>query len=223
MPGEFLDEMSMAMRAAKELEEGMVVNLGVGIPTLISSFLPPDKEIILHSENGVIGFGAVVEDPAEADIYLINASVQPVSRRPGMCFMSHDESFNMIRGGYIDISFLGALEVAENGDLANYHIPGKVTGSFGGGQDLAFCAKKLIALMTHVTRDGRPKIVKQLRLPITAPRVVKRIITNVAVIDVTERGLVLREYVPGWTIEEIQAMTEPKLLIAEDLQPMTLA
>jgi 3-oxoacid CoA-transferase B subunit len=223
VPGEFLDEMSMAMRAAREFEEGMVINLGVGIPTLASSFLPPEKEIILHSENGVLGFGAVVEDPNEADIYLINASVQPVSRRPGMCFVSHEESFAIIRSGRVDVSILGALEVAENGDLANYHLPGKVAGSFGGGQDLAFRAKKLIALMTHTTKDGRPKIVNKVTLPLTAPGVVKRIITNVAVIDVTPAGLVLREYVPGWTPEEVQAITQPKLIIPDDVEYMTLA
>lgn len=222
MAGERLDEMTMAMRAAREFQDGMVVNLGVGIPTLASNFVLPDREVIFHSENGVLGFGPVVEDLARADIYLINAGVQPVSALPGMCFVAHEESFAMIRGGHIDVTVLGALQVGENGDLANYHLPGKVAGSFGGGQDLAFCAKRVIALMTHQTKDGRPKVVRRVTLPLTAPRAVHRIITDIAVIDVTERGLVLREHAPGWTPEEIQAVTEPELTIAEDLQEITL-
>src|SRR5437867_118283 len=121
-----LDEATMAMRAAREFEDGMIVNLGVGMPTLASSYIPPGREIIFHSENGVLGFGPIIEDRSQADIFLVNASVQPVSRLPGMCFLSHEESFAIIRGGHIDISVLGALQVAENGDLANYQLPGKV-------------------------------------------------------------------------------------------------
>ncbi len=223
MAGDRLDELSMAMRVAREFREGMYVNLGVGIPTLASSFVPPGMEVILHSENGMLGFGPLVEDAAHADIFLINASVQPVSPRPGMCFFAHEESFAMIRGGRIDITVLGALEVAENGDLANYQLPGKVCGSFGGGQDLAFCARKVIAVMTHRTKDDRPKIVQRVTLPLTAPRAVDRVVTDIAVIDVTPAGLLLREYVPGWTPEEIQALTAAPLRIADDLQPMTLA
>ncbi|MEE9277353.1 MAG: 3-oxoacid CoA-transferase subunit B [Dehalococcoidia bacterium] len=223
MAGERLDENIMAMRAAKEFRDGMVVNLGVGMPTLASSYVLPDQEVIFHSENGVVGFGPVIEDASQADINLINASGQPVSRAPGMCFVSHEESFVMIRGGYVDMTVLGALEVAENGDLANYHLPGKVAGSFGGGQDLAFCAKSVLAVMTHQTKDGRPKIVKQVSLPLTAPQAVDRIITDIAVMDVTDRGLELVEFAPGWTPEEIQALTEAQLIISDRLQEMTLA
>lgn len=222
MPAERLDEMTMAMRAAREFEDGMVVNLGVGIPTLASSFVAPDREVIFHSENGVLGFGAIVEDPEKASLYLVNASVQPVSPLPGMCFVAHEEAFAMIRGGHVDVTVLGALEVAENGDLANYHLPGKVTGSFGGGQDLAFCAKKVITVMTHRTKDDRPKVVRKVTLPLTAPRAVDRIITDIAVIDVTERGLLLREHAPGWTAEDIQSLTDAPLTVAEDFAEMSL-
>lgn len=223
MPGERLDENIMAMRAAKEFEDGMVVNLGVGIPTLASSYVLPDRDVIFHSENGVLGFGPVVEDPSQADVNLINASGQPVMPAPGMCFVSHEESFVMIRGGYIDITVLGALEVGENGDLSNYHLPGKIAGSFGGGQDLAFCAKKLIALMRHQTNDGNSKILKQVRLPLTAPRAVKRIITDIAVMDVTEHGLELVEHAPGWSVDDIQAVTEAQLTVSPQLTEISLA
>lgn len=222
MAGERLDDLTMAMRVAREFQDGMVVNLGIGIPTLSSSFVLPGREVIFHSENGVLGFGPIVEERGKADLYLINAGVQPVLPLPGMSFVSHEESFAMIRGGHIDITVLGALQVAENGDLANYHLPGKVAGSFGGGQDLAFCAKRVLVVMTHETKDGKPKVVKRVTLPLTAPRAVDRIITDIAVIDVTERGLVLREYAPGWTPEEIQARTEAELMVAEDVQVMTL-
>lgn len=222
MPGDKLDEMTMAIRAAKEFEDGMVVNLGVGIPSACSNFVLPDREVIFHSENGVLGFGPVVTDVEKADPWLINANAQPVQRLPGMAIVTHEESFAMIRGGRIDISVLGSLQVAENGDLANYHLPGKPIGSFGGGQDLAFCAKKLLVVMTHQTKDGKPKVMKEVTLPLTAPRVVKRIITDVAVIDVTEQGMLLREHVPGWSLEDIQAITEARLQPADDFQEMTL-
>jgi len=222
MPGERLDEQTMALRAAREFQDGMLVNLGVGIPTLCSNFVPPDKEIIFHSENGIIGFGPIITDPDEADENLINASVQPVRPRPGMAIVDHAESFVIIRGGHIDLTVLGALQVSERGDLANYTLPGKEVGSFGGGQDLAFCAKRVIALMTHTTREGEPKIVKELTSPITAPACVDLIITDIAVIDVTERGLVLKEKAPGWTAAEVQALTEPRLIASPDLREVEL-
>ena len=222
MSAERLNEDIMAMRAAKEFGDGMIVNLGIGIPTLASSYLPPETEVIFHSENGVLGFGPVIEEAGEADIFLINASGQPVSRALGMAFVTHDESFAMIRGGYIDLTVLGALEVAEQGDLANYHIPGKIIGSLGGGQDLAFCAKRVVALMRHNTNDGGPKIRAELTLPVTAPRAVQRIITDIAVIDVTPHGLALVEYAPGWTLESIQEQTEARLTASSALAEMTL-
>lgn len=222
MAGERLDEQTMALRAAKEFEDGMVVNLGVGIPTLCSNFVPPEKEIVFQSENGIIGFGPIVTDPEEADENLINAGVQPVQPKPGMAVVDHAESFVMIRGGHIDLAVLGGLQVSEQGDLANYTLPGKQVGSFGGGQDLAFCAKKLVAVMTHTTREGGPKIVNQLTSPVTAPASVDLIITDIAVIEVADGGLVVKEVAPGWTVEEVQALTEPRLTASPDLREMEL-
>ena len=222
MTGERLDEQTMALRVAKEFEDGLVVNLGVGIPTLCSNFVPPEKEIIFHSENGIIGFGPIVTDPDDADENLINAGVQPVQPKPGMAIVDHAESFAIIRGGYIDLTVLGALQVSERGDLANYTLPGKEVGSFGGGQDLAFCAKKVVAVMTHTTREGKPKIVKELTSPITAPACVNLIITDIAAIEVTNQGLLLTEAVPGWTPEDIQAITEAQLRVAPGLREMEL-
>ena len=222
MPGERLDEQTMAMRAAKEFQDGMVVNLGVGIPTLCSNFIPAGREVIFHSENGIIGFGPIVTDPNEADENLINAGVQPVRPRPGMAIVDHAESFVIIRGGHIDLTVLGALQVSERGDLANYTLPGKQVGSFGGGQDLAFCAQNVMAVMTHTTREGQQKIVKELTSPITAPACVDLIVTDIAVIEVAPEGLVLREVIPGWTADEVQALTEPQLIISPDLKEVEL-
>ena len=222
MPGERLDEQTMAIRAAKEFQDGMIINLGVGMPTYCSNFVPPDREILFHSENGVLGFGPIVDNPDEADVNLVNAGVQPVSPKLGMVFMDHAESLCIIRGGHIDITVLGVIQVSEKGDLANYTIPGKQIGSLGGGQDLAFCAKKVIALMTISTKEGEPKIVKECTSPLTAPTCVDQIITDVGVIDVTPEGLVLREIVPGWTPEEVQALTPARLIVPPDLKEMTL-
>jgi len=222
MPGERLDEQTMATRAAREFQDGMVVNLGVGIPTLCSNFIPAGREVIFHSENGIIGFGPIVTDPNEADENLINAGVQPVRPRPGMAIVDHAESFVIIRGGHIDLTVLGALQVSERGDLANYTLPGKQVGSFGGGQDLAFCAQNVMAVMTHTTREGQQKIVKDLTSPITAPACVDLIVTDIAVIEVAPEGLVLREVTPGWTADEVQALTEPQLIISPDLKEVEL-
>jgi 3-oxoacid CoA-transferase B subunit len=222
MPGERLDEQTMALRVAKEFQDGMVVNLGVGIPTLCSNFVSPDKEVIFHSENGIIGFGPIVTDPDEADENLINAGVQPVEPKPGMAIVDHAESFVIIRGGHIDLTVLGALEVSERGDLANYTLPGKEVGSFGGGQDLAFCAKKTVAVMTHTTREGKPKIVRELSSPVTAPACVDLVVTDIAVIEVTSDALVLKEMAPGWTPEEVQGLTEPRLRLSSDLKEIEL-
>jgi 3-oxoacid CoA-transferase B subunit len=222
MPGERLDEQIMALRAAKEFQDGMIINLGVGIPTYCSNFVPPEREVLFHSENGVIGFGPIIDDPDEADDRLVNAGVQPISPKSGMALMDHAESFCIIRGGHVDITVLGSVQVSEKGDLANYRIPGKQVGNLGGGQDLAFCAKKVIALMTHTSKEGEPKIVKKCTEPLTAPECVDQIITDIAVIDVTPEGLVLREVAPDWTAEEVQALTEARLIVPPDLQEMTL-
>ena len=219
---ERLDEQTMALRAVKEFQDGMVVNLGVGMPTLCSMYVPPEKEVLFHSENGVLGFGPIVTNPDDADLNLINAGVQPVARKPGMSFFEHAESFAMIRGGHVDVAVLGAIQVSEKGDLANWLLPGKKVGSLGGGMDLAFCARKVIALTTHTTKEGKPKIVRRCSEPLTAPGCVGLIVTDVAVIEVTADGLLLREVAPGWTAEEVQALTEPKLKAAADLKEMEL-
>lgn len=222
MAEERLDEQTVAMRAAREFQDGMIVNLGVGIPTLCSNFVPPDREVLFHSQNGIIGFGPIITDAEEADENLINASIQPVAPKPGMAIVEHAESFVIIRGGHIDITVLGALQVSEKGDLANYTLPGKEVGSFGGGQDLAFCAQRVIALMLHTTREGKPKIVRTCTSPITAPGCIDLIISDIAVIEVSQDGLRLREVAPNWTAAEVQALTEPHLIVAPDLKEMEL-
>jgi 3-oxoacid CoA-transferase subunit B len=225
MMKEGLSREAMAMRAAKELFDGAVVNLGIGIPTLVSSFVPEGMEVIYHTENGALGFGPVVtaEEFAEkADIDLTNAGGQYVTPKPGMCFFHHADSFLMIRGGHIDITMLGVIEVSEQGDLANWMAPGRGVGNIGGGMDLAFNAKKVIALTEHTAKGGKPKIVKQCSTPLTAPHCVHLIITNLAVIEVTKEGLVLKEIAPGWTSEEVQALTEPRLIIAPVLKEIEL-
>lgn len=214
----------MAMRIAKELFDGAVVNLGIGIPTLVSSFIPEGIEVVYHTENGALGFGPVVtaeEFEDKADIDLVNASGQYVTPRPGMCFFHHADSFLMIRGGHIDITVLGVIEVSEKGDLANWMFPGRGVGNIGGGMDLAFNAKRVICATEHTTKDGKPKIVKQCSVPLTAPQCVNLIVTDIVVIEVTEEGLLLKEIAPGWTVEEVQAVTEPKLTVAEDLMEIS--
>ena len=213
----------MAMRIARELFDGAVVNLGIGIPTLVSSYVPEGLTIIFHTENGSLGFGNVVtpEEFAErADIDLINAGGQYVTPLPGMCFFHHADSFGLIRGGHVDITVLGALQVSEKGDLANWMFPERGVGNIGGGMDLAVGAKRVIAAMEHVTRKGEPKILKECRYPLTGRECVDLVVTDIAVIEVTAGGMVLREYAPEWTVEEIQSLTEPELRIAEGLSEM---
>jgi len=216
---------TIAMRAAKELFDGAVVNLGIGIPTLVSSFIPEGMEVTFHSENGMLAFGPVVsadEATEMADIDLVNAGGQYVKPLPGMSFFHHADSFLMIRGGHIDIAMLGVIEVTEKGDLANWMFPARGVGNIGGGMDLAFNAKKVICLTEHTAKDGKPKIVKQTSVPLTAPECVDLIITDLAVIEVTKAGMLLREVAPGWTAEEIQKLTEPKLIISPTLKEIEL-
>ena len=215
----------IAMRIAKELFDGAVVNLGIGIPTLVSSFIPEGTEVIYHTENGALGFGPVVTDEEfeeKADIDLVNAGGQYVSPLPGMCFFHHADSFLMIRGGYVDITVLGVLQVSEKGDLANWMFPGRGVGNIGGGMDLAFNATRVICATEHTTKDGTLKIMKKCTIPLTAPECVDMIVTDIAVIEVTEKGLVLKEVAPGWAAEDVQALTEPKLIIAPDLKEFEL-
>lgn len=212
----------MALRVAKEFQDGMVVNLGFGIPTLCVNFIPEGREILFHTENGALGFGPIAASPEEADTDLINAGGQAVTPQGGMSFFDHHQSFGMIRSGRMDICVLGAFQVSARGDMANWLMPGRKTGFLGGGMDLAFNVKRLIIVMEHVTKDGKPKIVKECSFPLTAPNCVDLIVTDIAVIDVTKDGLVLKEVAPGWSAEEVQALTEPKLTVAPDLKEVEL-
>ncbi len=218
---EKLDRQIMALRVAKEFQDGNLVNLGIGIPMLASNFVPVGREVLFHSENGVLGFGETTL-PGEGSLDLVNAGGQTVHTQPGMCFFAHDESFGMVRGGHLDISVMGAYQVSEKGDLANYMIPERQVGTIGGAMDLAFGAKKVIIAMNHVTKEGNNRIVKECSYELTAPECVNLIVTDIAVIDVTKEGLVLKETAPGWSPEEVQSLTEPKLIVAPDCQEITL-
>jgi 3-oxoacid CoA-transferase subunit B len=225
MTKERLSREAIAMRIAREFFDGAVVNLGIGIPTLCSSFVPEGMQVTYHTENGALGFGKVVTQDdmaAWADIDLTNAGGQYVYPKPGMCFFSHADSFMMIRGGRIDISVLGVLEVSEKGDLANWMFPGRGVGNIGGGMDLAFCSKRIIGATEHTTKDNKPKIVKQCSIPLTAPRCMDMIVTDIAVIKFTPEGLLLKEVAPGWTPDDVQELTEPRLIISEELKEMEL-
>lgn len=210
----------IALRAARELREGQVVNLGIGLPTLVSNFLPPGIEIILQAENGILGYGPIAEEDFDPD--LINAGGQPVTLRPGACFFSSDQSFAMIRGGHIDVAILGGLQVSERGDLANWFVPERGGGSVGGAMDLAVGAKRLIVLMEHVTRTGQPKLLRTCTYPLTGVRCVDLVITDLAVIALTPQGFELREVAPGVTPEQVEALTDAPLHWAPDLRGMEL-
>jgi 3-oxoacid CoA-transferase subunit B len=217
-----LDEQTMALRVAREFQDGMVINLGFGIPTLASNFIPEGREVIFQSENGCLGIGPMATSEEEMDFNLVNATGQFATPRLGMSFFDHAESFSMIRGRHIDLCVLGGLQVSEKGDLANFLIPGREPGNIGGGMDLAFGAARLIVVMTHTTKDDKPKVLKRCTYPLTAPHCVNLIITDIAVIEVTPDGLVLKETAPDWEVKEIQALTEPKLKVAADLKQISL-
>lgn len=201
----------MAQRVAKDIEEGMYVNLGIGQPTRVADFLPKEKDIFLHSENGVLGMGPEPSEE-EQDGDLINAGKQYITLLDGGSYFHHGDSFAMIRGGHIDLCVLGAFEVAENGDIANWFLGRpKDIPAVGGAMDLAVGAKEVYVMMSHVSKNGDPKIVKKLQLPITGEKCVNRIYTDLAVIDVTDNGLIVREIVDGLTFEQLQAMTGAQL------------
>lgn len=218
---EKLDRQVMALRVAKEFQDGNVINLGIGIPSLAANFVPAGREIIFHSENGVLGFGEITA-AGEGDPDLVNASGQTVHPQPGMSVFSNDESFTMIRGGHVDLTVMGAYQVSEKGDLSSHNNPERQIGVIGGAMDLAMGARKVIIVMNHVTKDGNYRILKQCTYPLTGKECVNLIVTDIAVIHVTEKGLVLKEFAPGWTSEEVQTLTEPGLIIDPSCQEITL-
>ena len=219
---EKLDEQTMALRVAREFRDGMIINLGYGIPSLAVNFIPEDIEVIFHAENGCLGFGPSPTTEEEQDFHLVNATGQFVTRKPGMCFFDHAESFTMIRGRHIDLCVLGGMQVSEKGDLANWTLSLGRPGNIGGAMDLAFGSYNLIVVMTHLTKNNEPKILKECTYPLTAPRCVDLIITDIAVIEVTPEGLLLKETIPGWNAEDIQEVTEPELIISPDLKVMEI-
>ena len=218
-----LDKIGITKRIAQEVQDGTYINLGIGIPTLVANFIPDEINVVLQSENGLLGIGPFPEEEA-VDADLINAGKQTVTTRAGSSLFSSAESFEMIRGGHVDLTILGAMEVSENGDIANWKIPGKMVKGMGGAMDLVASAENIIVAMQHCSRSGDSKLLKACTLPITGIRCVKKIVTDMAVLNVLpEGGFKLIERAPGVSVEEIKAATAGKLVIEGEIPEMTIA
>ncbi|MBN2041607.1 MAG: 3-oxoacid CoA-transferase subunit B [Spirochaetes bacterium] len=215
------EKITIAKRIAKELKDGDVVNLGIGLPTLVANYLPDDVDIVIHSENGILGVDAA-PDKSLVDKDLVNAGGSHVSTKHGACFFDSSISFGIIRGGHVDVAVLGALQVDKNGNLASHKVPGKMIPGMGGAMDLATGAKRIIIATLH-TNNGSPKILNELTLPVTAINVVKTIVTEKAVIEVTPEGLLLKEIAADTTVEEVQSLTEAPLIVSPDLKSFDVA
>ena len=217
---EGLSKELIALRIIQELREGMYVNLGIGLPSLVSQFIPEDLEVLLHAENGVLGYGPITEQQVDSE--LVNAGLRPVGLKPGASFFHHADSFTMIRGGHLDLSVLGGYQVSEKGDLANWKTTEEKVGAVGGAMDLIYGVKKVIVAMQHTAPSGEPRIVKKCTYPLTGKEVVNMIITNLAVIDITPEGLLLREIAPEVSVADVQVVTEPALIVSPALKEMEL-
>lgn len=215
-----LDKTGIAKRIAQEVKDGMYINLGIGIPTLVANYIPPTLNVVLQSENGLLGIGPFPKEN-EVDPDLINAGKQTITMMPGSALFSSAESFAMIRGGHVDLTILGAMEVSETGDIANWKVPGKMVKGMGGAMDLVASAKHIIVAMQHCSKDGASKLLKTCTLPITGVNCVKRIVSDMAVLDILpEGGFVLRERAPGVSVEQIKNATEGKLIIDGNIPEM---
>lgn len=217
-----LDKIGIAKRIAQEVRDGMYINLGIGIPTLVANYIPANLNVVLQSENGLLGIGPFpTEDKVDPD--LINAGKQTITMMPGSALFNSAESFAMIRGGHVDLTILGAMEVSEQGDIANWKVPGKMVKGMGGAMDLVASAKHIIVAMQHCSKDGASKLLKQCSLPITGIRCVKKIVSDLAVLDVlAEGGFRLVERAPGVSVEEIKNATEGRLVIEGDVKEMMI-